>query len=133
MGETIALSYVPDFSVLPDKRKGVAGAGGGGEAGGGIPDILAIPRILTDIIPDKITDILSKGEREFLFAIFSYLCERGEINNYRAQTLTGKSADSVKKYFAKLVQIGLLQAVGKNKGRVYRFADSLMRQNRMPK
>ncbi|MCL1847714.1 MAG: Fic family protein [Coriobacteriia bacterium] len=107
--ETVTLPYVPDFSAFPDNReKGPDNRGA-----------------LTDIIPDKITDMLSKGEREFLFAIFFYLCEHGEINNYRAQTLTGKSADSVKKYFAKLVRIGLLQAVGKNKARVYRWVEPL--------
>jgi hypothetical protein len=79
--------------------------------------------VLIDKIPDKFTDKLSTGEKEFLFSIYSYLCEHSEINNYRAQTLTGKSADSVKKFFAKLVNIGFLQPIGNNKARVYRFAD----------
>jgi Fic family protein len=114
MGETVALEYVPDFSAYPDNRKRRA------DKSDTIPDIVST---LTDKIPDIFTDKLSKGEKEFLFAIYLYLCERGEINNYRAQTLTGKSADSVKKYFARLVHIGILQAVGNNKARIYRFAD----------
>jgi hypothetical protein len=115
-GETIAIPYLPDFSGFPDNRKrstdetnDISGRKG------------AFTGKLTDKIPDIFTDKLTKGEQEFLFAIYSYLCEHGEINNYRAQTLTGKSADSVKKYFAKLVSIGFLQAIGNNKARIYRF------------
>jgi Fic family protein len=113
-GGTVAIPYLPDFSTFPENRKKLA------DKAGDVPDKSSV---LTDIIPDIFTDKLTKGEREFLFALFLYLCEHGEINNYRAQTLTGKSADSVKKYFAKLVRIGFLQAVGNNKARVYRFAD----------
>jgi Fic family protein len=113
-GETVALPYVPDFSAYPDNRaKGTDKD----------RDTTGMATILTDKIPDIFTDKLTKSEKEFLFAIYHYLCEHGEINNYRAQTLTGKSSHSVKKYFAKLVEIGLLQAVGENKGRFYRFAD----------
>ena len=106
-GETITIPYSPDFSTFPENRK-------------------KNPEnkyALTEKIPDIFTDKLSKTETEFLFAIYGYLCEHGEINNYRAQTLTGKSADSVKKHFAKLVRIGFLQAIGDTKARVYRFAD----------
>jgi Fic family protein len=45
--------------------------------------------------------------------------KNGEITNYRAQLLTNKSDVSVKKYFAKLVEIGILKVEGKNKGRKY--------------
>jgi Fic family protein len=113
-GETVAIPYLPDFSALPDSHKKMA------DKSNGIPDMSSA---LTDKIPDIFTDKLTKSEREFLFAIYPYLCEHGGINNYRAQTLTGKSADSVKKYFAKLVRIGFLQATGNNKARVYRFSD----------
>jgi Fic family protein len=113
-GETVAIPYLPDFSAFPDNRERTT------DKTDDIPDKT---NVLTDKIPDIFTDKLTKGEKEFLFAIYLYLCEHGEINNYRAQTLTGKSADSVKKYFAKLVSIGFLQAVGSNKARVYRFAD----------
>ncbi|MDR2672275.1 MAG: Fic family protein [Coriobacteriales bacterium] len=78
---------------------------------------------LAGLIPSFFTNRLTKTEKAFLFAIFPYLCEYGEINNYRAQTLTNKSAESVKKHLATLVRIGFLQAIGKNKSRVYRFAD----------
>jgi Fic family protein len=105
---TVALPYFPDFSSYSEDHTN------NGERVANI----------ADIIPDSYTDKLSKSEMEFLSAIFFYLCEHGEINNYRAQTLTGKSAESVKKHFARLVSIGLLQPIGKNKARVYRFADS---------
>jgi Fic family protein len=117
LGETITLPYLPDFSGFPDNRKRPTDETGETSDRAGV-----LTGKLTDKIPDIFTDILTKGEQEFLFAIYSYLCEHGEINNYRAQTLTNKSADSVKKYFAKLVNIGFLQAIGNNKARVYRFA-----------
>jgi Fic family protein len=101
--ETVSLPYTPSFPDIPDK----------------IPDKSEV----CDKIPDKYTDMLSKSEKEFLLKVYPYLCRHGEINNYRAQTLTGKSADSVRKYFSKLVSISFLQAVGERKARVYRFAD----------
>jgi Fic family protein len=107
---------MPDFSTYPNNRQKLT------DKTDAIPD--SSPA-LTDKIPDIFTDRLTKGENEFLFAIYPYLCEHGEINNYRAQALTGKSADSAKKYFAKLVSIGFLKAVGNNKARVYRLASSL--------
>jgi Fic family protein len=114
IGQTVTLPFVPDFAGFPAKRNAKTEKD---------TDKANSATALTDKIPDIFTDKLSKGEQEFLHAIYHYLCEHGEINNYRAQTLTGKSADSVKKYFAKLVAVGLLQAVGKNKARVYRFTD----------
>jgi Fic family protein len=74
---------------------------------------------ITDIFTDINTDILSKTELEFLEQIAGYFDKNGEITNYRAQLLTNKSDVSVKKYFAKFVEIGLLQVEGKNKGRKY--------------
>jgi Fic family protein len=115
-GETVAIPYLPDFSAFPDNREKII------DKADNIPDKAGILGVFTDKIPDIFTDKLTKGEKEFLFAIYLYLAEHGEINNYRARTLTGKSADSVKKYFAKLVSIGFLQAVGNNKARIYRFA-----------
>jgi len=78
-------------------------------------------RKITDIFTDIFTDKLSKTELEFLEQIAGYLDKNGEITNYRAQLLTNKSDISVKKYFAKFVEIGLLQVEGKNKGRKYRL------------
>jgi hypothetical protein len=83
------------------------------------------PSAFPDKIPDNLLDALSKTEKEFLLAIFPYLCQHGEISNRQAQTLTGKSADSARKYFAKLVRVGFLQTVGEKKARVYRLADRL--------
>ena len=76
---------------------------------------------ITDIFTDINTDKLSKTELEFLEQIVDYLDKNGEINNYRAQLLTNKSDISVKKYFAKFVEIGLLTVDGKNKGRKYKI------------
>jgi Fic family protein len=128
MGETVTVPYLPDFSDIPDINDNMT------DKIVKITDKLRnIPDnennsshrygLLVDLIPDYFIVQLSKTEIEFLYSIFGYLCEHGQINNYRAQTLSDKSADSVKKYFAKLVRIGFLEAVGKNKARVYRFAD----------
>jgi len=76
---------------------------------------------ITDIFTDINTDKLSKAELKFLEQIVGYLDKNGEITNYRAQLLTNKSDISVKKYFAKFVEMGLLQIEGKNKGRKYRI------------
>ncbi|MDR1985172.1 MAG: Fic family protein [Prevotellaceae bacterium] len=76
-------------------------------------------RKITDIFTNINTDKLSKIEMEFLEQIADYLDKNGEITNYRAQLLTNKSDVSVKKYFAKLVEIGILKTEGKNKGRKY--------------
>jgi len=77
---------------------------------------------ITDIIPDIITDKLSKAELEFLRSIIGFLENNLEIDNYRAQLLTNKSAESVKKYFAVLAEVGILTTVGTNKGRKYKLA-----------
>ncbi|MCL2024689.1 MAG: Fic family protein [Coriobacteriia bacterium] len=76
---------------------------------------------VTDIFPDINTDKLSKSELDFLEQIAGYLERNGEITNYRAQLLTNKSPASVKKYLVKFSQMGLLEAVGENKGRKYRI------------
>ena len=78
-------------------------------------------RKITDIFTDINTDKLSKAELEFLEQIAGYIDKNGEITNYRAQLLTNKSDISVKKYFAKFVELGLLQVEGKNKGRKYKI------------
>ena len=80
---------------------------------------------ITDIIPDILTDKLSKAELEFLRGIAGFLENNGEIDNYRAQLLTNKSAESVKKYFAALIKAGILTAIGANKGRRYKINSSL--------
>ena len=85
----------------------------------------AILQALEELSARKITDIftdkLSKAELEFLEQIAGYLDKNGEITNYRAQLLTNKSDISVKKYFARFVEFGLLEVEGKNKGRKYRI------------
>jgi predicted HTH transcriptional regulator len=58
---------------------------------------------------------------EFLRGIAGFLENNGEIDNYRAQSLTGKSAESAKKYLAALVKAGALTAAGANKGRKYQL------------
>lgn len=76
-------------------------------------------RKLTDIFPDISTDNLTKTELEFLEQIAGYLDRNKEISNYRAQILTNRSAESIKKYLARFVKLSILKAIGENKGRKY--------------
>jgi fido (protein-threonine AMPylation protein) len=75
---------------------------------------------ITDIF-GTITDKLAVKEMEFLQVVFDFLQENGEISSKQAQELSGKSAESVKKYFAALVAAGVLIAKGENKGRKYKL------------
>jgi Fic family protein len=77
---------------------------------------------ITDILPEKIIAKLSKTELEFLRGIIGFLENNGEIDNYRAQLLTNKSAGSVKKYFAALSAAGVLIPHGATKARKYTLA-----------
>jgi Fic family protein len=83
---------------------------------------------ITDIFPEKITDKLSKTELEFLKNIIGYLENNATIDNYRAQLLANKSADSVKKYFVSLVKLAILTAEGTNKGRKYRLNTTILKK-----
>jgi predicted HTH transcriptional regulator len=74
---------------------------------------------MADIITDLNTDILTKVEREFLEQIAGYVKTYGEITNYRAQLLTNRSAETVKKLLVRLVELQALEAIGENKGRRY--------------
>jgi Fic family protein len=80
-------------------------------------------RKITDIITDK----LSKTELEFLQNIIGYLENNETIDNYRAQLLTNKSAESVKKHFATLLKLEILIATGKNKGRKYQLNKAILK------
>lgn len=81
----------------------------------------------TDKITDKITDKLSKAERAFLGNIIVFIQRNGSIDNYRAQLLTNKSPESVKKYFSSLTKAGILKATGVNKGRKYKLNKSVLK------
>jgi Fic family protein len=76
-------------------------------------------RKITDIFTDINTELLSRAELEFLEQIAGFMEKHGEITNYRARLLTNKSDVSVKQYLVKFVQLGLLEAIGTNKGRKY--------------
>ncbi|MDR3125998.1 MAG: Fic family protein [Candidatus Nomurabacteria bacterium] len=73
----------------------------------------------TDTFTNIDTDKLTKTELEFLDQIAGFIEKNGEITNYRAQLLTNKTAVSVNKYLVKFVELGLLTAIGENKGRRY--------------
>ena len=79
-------------------------------------------RQITDIFTDIDTDKLTKTELEFLEQISGFVEKNGQITNYRAQVLTNKSAESVKKYLVKFVEMGIFVAKGEKKGRLYKIA-----------
>ena len=84
---------------------------------------------ITDIFNDKLTDILSSKEEElFLEAIIPYLQKNKEISNFKAQFLTNKSAESIKRYFRKFTNAGLLIAIGEKKGRIYKLNEEFLKQ-----
>ncbi|MDO4427861.1 MAG: FeoC-like transcriptional regulator, partial [Moraxella sp.] len=51
-----------------------------------------------------------------------YLARHSHISSREAQRLLGKSASTVRRYFAQWVTDGLLEAVGENKQRIYRLS-----------
>ena len=80
---------------------------------------------ITEIIPEKITELLTKTQRDFLTNIIGFIQTNGEIDNYRAQLLTGKSAEMTKKLLAALVVNKVLIATGRTKGRKYQLNPDL--------
>ncbi|MDR0485181.1 MAG: hypothetical protein LBH29_00470 [Elusimicrobiota bacterium] len=70
---------------------------------------------------------MGNPEKEFLSAIMDFIEKNGEIDNYRAQILSDKSAESVKKYFAALVEADILTAIGEKKGRKYKLNEAVLR------
>ena len=62
---------------------------------------------------------LSPAESVFLGGVVGFIEANSSITNRDAQRLTGRSAESVKKYLARLVELGLLEARGEKKGRRY--------------
>ena len=80
---------------------------------------------ITEIIPEKITELLTKTQRDFLTNIIGFIQTNGEIDNYRAQLLTNKSPEMIKKLLAALVANKVLIATGRTKGRKYKLNPDL--------
>ena len=77
--------------------------------------------------PDKITDKLTKTEMDFLEEIIGFLERNGEITNYRAQLLTNKSPENIRKIFNNMVEKGVFVEEGDNKGRKYKINRKITR------
>lgn len=78
----------------------------------------------SDITSDKIAiKQLSKPQTEFYHLIRDYLQKNESVTSAEAQILSGKSAATVRNYFAKLVSKNLLVAQGENKARKYFLAN----------
>ena len=80
------------------------------------------PRVLASV--DRMMEILSKSlsesEKELYLPIVEYLKTHETIKNADGVKLTGKSAPTVNRYFARLIELGVLIPEGENKGRRYR-------------
>ena len=63
---------------------------------------------------------LTEAEKELYLPIVEYLKTHDTIKNADAVKLTGKSAPTVNRYFARLVELSVLVAEGDKKGRIYR-------------
>jgi len=82
---------------------------------------------ITDIFTDKITDILTDKDTDFIMLILGYIKRNGFISNSKAQSITGKSAETVKKYFSKFVKLNLLIPKGENRSRVYELNNECLK------
>lgn len=87
----------------------------------------AILRAINELsnITEKITELLTNTQRDFLTNVIGFIQTNGEIDNYRAQLLTGKSPEITKKLLAALVAKGVLVATGRTKGRKYKLNPNL--------
>lgn len=72
-----------------------------------------------DRMMEILTSNLSESEKELYLPIAEYLKTHDTIKNADAVKLTGKSSQTVNRYFARLVELGVLIAEGDNKGRFY--------------
>ncbi len=72
-----------------------------------------------DRMMEILTCNLSESEKELYLPIVEYLKTHDTIKNADAVKLTGKSSQTVNRYFARLVELGVLIAEGDNKGRFY--------------
>lgn len=77
-------------------------------------------------ISDIITDKLSKSEVNVLKPILKYLIKNEMIDNSKAQELTYKSTESMKKYLSKFVRMNILIPIGENKGRKYKLNSEIL-------
>lgn len=80
------------------------------------------PEIIASIdrMMEILTSNLSESEKECYLPIADYLKTHSTIKNADGVELTGKSSSTVNRYFARLVELGVLVAEGDNKGRFYR-------------
>lgn len=72
-------------------------------------------------LSDKVLDKMNDKEKIFFNDIYPYLKEYGKIRNKKAVDLSGKPSVTVRRYLVKLVELGVLEAEGKNKTRTYKF------------
>lgn len=88
----------------------------------------AILDAVKDLTSSKITDILTDKDTDFLMMIMGYIRRNGFISNAKAQSLTGKSSETVKKYFVKFVKLNILIPKGENRSRVYELNEEMQRK-----
>lgn len=76
---------------------------------------------MTDILTDKMIDILSKKEIERLEIIEKYFEKNEFVDNTMLKKLINVSDSTARRFLGKLVKKnGILEAVGEKKGRKYR-------------
>lgn len=71
---------------------------------------------------DKMGDKMSDKEHQAFAKIQEHLAVHSYITSSQAQTLLGKSASTVRRYFVQWVAQGLLESAGENKQRMYYLA-----------
>lgn len=73
---------------------------------------------------NNMSELMSEKEWAVFQQILSYLTKQASISNHQLQELTGVSSATARRYLAKFVELGLLQATGQTKSRCYHLASS---------
>lgn len=70
---------------------------------------------------DEVNHLLSYNEQMIYRQVAQYLYEHEQISNKEVVALIDKSSATARRYLAKLVDCGLLTAMGENKARIYQL------------
>jgi ATP-dependent DNA helicase RecG len=68
----------------------------------------------------NMVEVLSESERANMSAVLDYLINNDTIDNAKGRELTGKSATTVRRYFQRLCDVGLIKQTGRTSDMVYK-------------
>ena len=67
----------------------------------------------------NMVEVLSELEKKNMSAILNYLADNDSLDNAKARELTGKSATTIKRYFKRLCDIGIIKQTGSTSNTIY--------------